>query len=76
MLVCIDEKENTCVEMPDWANWYAVDRDGELYAFEHEPNYDEVECVWWTHSGDVLICVVKYCKDWRETKTKIVREEG
>lgn len=36
--------------VPDWANWVAVDSDGEVYAFENKPTIDEG--VWEITSGE------------------------
>lgn len=32
---------------PDWANWTAVDVDGEMWFYEYEPNTDDGYNDWW-----------------------------
>ena len=44
---------------PDWAKYVAVDNNGEVYAYENEPDKDKDYNVWYSHGGAELIGLLK-----------------
>lgn len=37
---------------PDWATWVAIDRNGQVWAYESCPLWSEVEGFWFDYVGD------------------------
>ena len=60
-------------ELPDWAEWVAVDKIGDVYIYELEPYAGED--VWWWQEGSLeeIINVVGPPADWTQTKRRIKR---
>ena len=51
---------------PDWAQWAAMDADGEWWWYENEP---EISHILWRHTNGLLYCFnFPPCTNWRESK--------
>lgn len=37
---------NVDVVVPDWAKWFAVDKNGDVYVYEHKPKLSERDNIW------------------------------
>lgn len=54
--------------MPAWANWWAMDEDGECYVFEKEP---EMHTCSWLGGGRITeVFNQSYKGDWRDSLRK------
>ena len=75
---CISTVEGFTVNwdnLPEWAEWFAVDRDGCCYIYSYEPQIQEGYDYWAYFYGDgegmsEKISYVDYVKDWKNTLTK------
>ena len=61
-------------ELPYWAEWVAVDENGEVWVYEEEP-YTGGDVWWWSEGSDLWESVNKVDPpaDWTQTKRRIKR---
>ena len=53
-------------QAPEWAQWAAMDADGEWWWYENEP---EISHILWRHTNGLLYCFnFPPCTNWRESK--------
>ncbi len=58
--------------VPIWVNWLAMDKDGKLYGFKHEPSSDQGFWHIPSKGNDyIYITYVATEKNWTETKQKV-----
>lgn len=51
---------------PEWAQWAAMDADGEWWWYENEP---EISHILWRHTNGLLYCFnFPPCTNWKESK--------
>lgn len=54
---------------PEWANWSAVNKDGEMWFYALEPYVEEAYHCWWLTNGAKyeFSCDVKHNPNWRNS---------
>ena len=54
---------------PEWANWRAVNKDGEMWFYALEPYVEEAYHCWWLTNGAKFefSCDVKHNPNWRNS---------
>ena len=51
---------------PKWANWLAMDEDGDWYWYEDKPQHLSIG-VWYSSPGKVEFAESSITQDWKET---------
>lgn len=64
---------DTVIDLPEWVNWKATDKDGTVCIFEYDPRTVEIREFWTASMGraSILINLYKTVENWRETKVKL-----
>ena len=57
------------MDAPVWANWVAVDADGEVDVFEHEPHTSTINNFWLSFKGQgiTIYHLQRIVPEWKDT---------